>query len=212
MNSPFLYTPSDARIHMVEVKYELHPDIVITVRRRAATDSWLVSMSDALEDERGQFKLMDGTKAGGLYCARQDAEAEVQRIINYYSTVLTPAEIKRHFKTERICCKEQSELLFLFRDALLRKHLIFACFIYEYFNASTRDFIPDKVRWHLQYAFYSASPAHKKQLKSYHEDMRSGRFIQRVKDLLHGNPRIPAHEKKPILKHIRAMIASQKQK
>ena len=197
---------------MVEIKYELHPDIVITVRRRDATDTWLVGMSYALEDERGEFRLMDGTKAGGHYCTRQDAEAEVQRIINYYSTVLTPAEIKRHFKTERICCKEQSELLFLFRDALLRKDWIFAVFLYDEFSAYTRELVPDKVRLHLDHAIGTASFAQKAELVAYHKGLSDGQLLSHVKDLLHGNPRIPAHEKKLILKHIRSMIASRKQK
>ena len=94
----------------------------------------------------GNIRMMDGSKAGGIFSTFEKAAAEVQRIVDNVLAPLTRREIVRHFTKRWMRREEQGEKLMAFRAALLNHRWKRAAVIFEKkFSNFTREAIPRKV-------------------------------------------------------------------
>ena len=91
------------------------------------------------------IRMMDGSKAGGVFPTFEAAEAELQRIVDRLMAPLTRREIVHHFTKKWMRREEQAKELFAFRAALLNHRWKTAAQIFEkQFSNYTREAIPGK--------------------------------------------------------------------
>lgn len=94
----------------------------------------------------GNIRMMDGSKAGGIFPTFEKAAVEVQRIVDNVLTPLTRREIVHHFTKAWMRREEQGEKLMAFRTALLNHRWKAAAAIFEeQFSNYTREAIHAKV-------------------------------------------------------------------
>jgi predicted type IV restriction endonuclease len=92
------------------------------------------------------IRLMDGSKAGGMFLTFEDAEAELDRIIQKFLAPLTRKEIVHHFTLAWMRKEEQADELFALRESLLNAEWQKAADIFNTkLSNYTREAIPSKV-------------------------------------------------------------------